>query len=149
MVHFVIFASPDVAKPWIVRISPEPLTELPLESVVAWPKQESVVTVVVMSVPGAVLTPWADEVPAIVTNFMPGQAAGSAIADILFGKVNPSARLPLTFPNTDNDQNMSPAQYPGLPDPEAPLYANYTEGLFVGYRYYDKHGIEPAFAFVK
>ena len=106
-------------------------------------------TVVVMSVPGAVLTPWADEVPAIVTNFMPGQAAGSAIADILFGKVNPSARLPLTFPNTDNDQNMSPAQYPGLPDPEAPLYANYTEGLFVGYRYYDKHGIEPAFAFVK
>ena len=78
-----------------------------------------------------------------------GQAAGSAIADILFGKVNPSARLPLTFPNTDNDQNMSPAQYPGLPDPEAPLYANYSEGLFVGYRYYDKHGIEPAFAFVK
>ena len=104
-------------------------------------------TVVVMSVPGAVLTPWADEVPAILTNFMPGQAAGDAVADILYGKVNPSARLPLTFPNKENEQNFSPAQYPGLPDPEAPLYSNYTEGLFVGYRYYDEHEIKPAFAF--
>ena len=56
-------------------------------------------TIVVMVNPGAVLTPWADEVPAIITNFMPGQAAGDAVADILFGKVNPSARLPVTFPN--------------------------------------------------
>lgn len=100
-----------------------------------------------MSVPGAVLTPWKDEVPAILTNFMPGQAAGDAVADVLFGKVNPSARLPLTFPNKENEQDFSPAQYPGLPDPAAPLYANYTEGLFVGYRYYDKHQITPAFAF--
>lgn len=58
-----------------------------------------------------------------------------------------TARLPVTFPNKENEQNFSPAQYPGLPDPEAPLYANYTEGLFVGYRYYDKHEIKPAFAF--
>ena len=78
---------------------------------------------------------------------MPGQAAGDAVADILYGKVNPSARLPLTFPNKENEQNFSPAQYPGLPDPEAPLYSNYTEGLFVGYRYYDEHEIKPAFAF--
>jgi hypothetical protein len=89
-------------------------------------------TVVVMSVPGAVLTPWAAEVAAIVTNFMPGQAAGDAIADIVFGKVNPSARLPVTFPNKENEQDFTPAQWPGLPDPEAPLYANYSEGLLVG-----------------
>ena len=51
-----------------------------------------------MSVPGAVLTPWRHQVAALLTNFMPGQQAGTAIADVLFGKVNPSAKLPLTFP---------------------------------------------------
>ena len=76
-----------------------------------------------------------------------GMPAGDAISDILFGKVNPSARLPVTFPNSENEQQFSQAQWPGLPDPEAPLYANYTEGLFVGYRYYDAHGITPKFTF--
>ena len=55
-------------------------------------------TVVVMSIPGAVLTPWAKDVRAVLTNFMPGQAAGLAVADVLFGHVNPSARLPITLP---------------------------------------------------
>ena len=48
-------------------------------------------TVVVLSVPGAVLTPWSGDVAALLTNFMPGQQAGHAIADVLYGKVNPSA----------------------------------------------------------
>ena len=56
------------------------------------------------------------------------QEAGSAIADVLTGAVNPSGKLPLTFPNKENEQQFSPAQWPGLPDPKMPLYANYTEG---------------------
>jgi len=98
-------------------------------------------TVVVMSVPGAVTTPWADQVSAILTNFMPGQQSGNAIADVLFGAVNPSAKLPLTFPNGEDDLNLSPAQWPGLPDPKNPAYAYYTEKLLVGYRHYDAHVI--------
>lgn len=94
-------------------------------------------TIVVMSVPGAVVMPWSLSVPAILTNFMPGQQAGNAIADVLFGAVNPSARLPLTFPNKENETAFSPAQYPGYPDPKNPTYVNYTEKLLVGYRFYD------------
>ena len=56
---------------------------------------------------GAFLTPWRDSVDAIVTNFMPGQEAGNALADVLFGAVNPSARLPITLPNKDNEQGMT------------------------------------------
>ena len=102
-------------------------------------------TVVVLSVPGAVLTPWSGDVAALLTNFMPGQQAGHAIADVLYGKVNPSARLPITFPNKENETEFSPSQWPGLPDPAKPsgppANANYTEGLLVGYRYYEAHQI--------
>eukprot|EP00413_Alexandrium_margalefii_P039480 CAMPEP_0204586102 /NCGR_PEP_ID=MMETSP0661-20131031/47296_1 /ASSEMBLY_ACC=CAM_ASM_000606 /TAXON_ID=109239 /ORGANISM="Alexandrium margalefi, Strain AMGDE01CS-322" /LENGTH=628 /DNA_ID=CAMNT_0051595715 /DNA_START=27 /DNA_END=1913 /DNA_ORIENTATION=- len=104
-------------------------------------------TIVVASVPGAVLMPWADSVPAILTNFMPGQQAGHAIADVLFGKVNPSARLPLTFPRAENETQLSPQQWPGVPNPSNPAFNFYTERLLVGYRFYDAHGLQPRFAF--
>mmetsp|Transcript_62410 Transcript_62410/g.185932 ORF Transcript_62410/g.185932 Transcript_62410/m.185932 type:complete len:718 (+) Transcript_62410:45-2198(+) len=104
-------------------------------------------TVVVASVPGAILMPWADRVPAILTNFMPGQQVGYAIADVLFGDVNPSARLPLTFPREENDTELTQAQWPGLPDAKEPQYNFYTERLLVGYRLYDAKGLEPRFAF--
>ena len=61
--------------------------------------------IAVVSTPGAVLMPWSDVVDTILVNFMPGQEAGHAIADILLGHVNPSARLPVTFPNKDNEVN--------------------------------------------
>ena len=77
-------------------------------------------TVVVLSVPGAVLTPWSGDVAALLTNFMPGQQAGHAIADVLYGKVNPSARLPITFPNKENETVFSPSQWPGLRYPAKP-----------------------------
>merc|ERR1712113_1020674 len=70
-------------------------------------------TIVVLSIPGAFLMPWSKEVPAILTNFMPGQQAGNAIADVLFGKVNPSSKLTFTIPNRENEQNFSTAQWPG------------------------------------
>lgn len=104
-------------------------------------------TAVIMTVPGAMLTPWRDSVASLLVNFMPGQQAGTAIADVLFGAVNPSAKLPLTFPSVENQTAFSPEQWPGLPNPLKPSYANYTEGLLVGYRYYDAKGLEPAFPF--
>lgn len=97
--------------------------------------------IVVLSVPGAVVMPWSGDVAAIVTNFMPGQQAGNAVADVLFGKVNPSGKLPLTFPNGENETEMSLAQWPGLPNPKKPTYAYYMEKLLVGYRHYDAHNI--------
>jgi beta-glucosidase len=103
-------------------------------------------TVVVVATPGMVLMPWAPAVPAILTNFLPGQEVGSAIADVLFGDVNPSGRLPFTMPNVENEQNMSQAQWPGLPASN-PAVAEYSEGLFFGYRYYDQYNINPLFPF--
>jgi len=99
-------------------------------------------TVVVLTVPGAILCPWNAAVKGIVTNFMPGQQCGNAITDVLLGNVNPSGKLPLTFPNRENETDFSPAQWPGLPDPSHPTYANYTEKLLVGYRFYDHHNIQ-------
>jgi len=96
-------------------------------------------TIVVASVPGATVMPWSQHVSAILTNFMPGQQAGNAIADVLFGTVNPSARLPVTFPNIENETAMTTAQWPGIGNHHA--YAYYTEKLLVGYRYYEAHNI--------
>lgn len=76
-------------------------------------------TVVVLTVPGAILTPWKAQVKAMLTNFMPGQQCGNAITDVLLGKVNPSGKLPLTFPNVENETEFAPSQWPGVPD--APL----------------------------
>jgi beta-glucosidase len=99
-------------------------------------------TIVVLTVPGAILMPWSPKVAGIFINFMPGQQAGHAIADCLFGKVNPSGKLPLTMPNKENEQDFTDEQWPGLPDPGTPIYANYTEKLLVGYRYYDAKKID-------
>eukprot|EP00930_Biecheleria_cincta_P084082 TRINITY_DN73576_c0_g1_i1.p1 TRINITY_DN73576_c0_g1~~TRINITY_DN73576_c0_g1_i1.p1 ORF type:complete len:795 (+),score=112.93 TRINITY_DN73576_c0_g1_i1:1-2385(+) len=94
-------------------------------------------TIVVLSTPGAVLMPWSGEVAAILTNFMPGQQAGNAVADILFGKVNPSAKLPITMPNTDSDLGFEKDQWPGKASADGLVHAVYSEKLLVGYRQYD------------
>jgi len=88
--------------------------------------------------------PWSQHpnITAILTNFLGGQQSGNAIADVLFGDLNPSARLPLTMPNKENEIHFSTEQWPGLPDPAKPMYAMYSEQLLVGYRYYDAKGIE-------
>jgi len=103
-------------------------------------------TVVVVSSPGAILLPWADSVPAILSTFMPGQEAGNAIADVLFGTVNPSGKLPLTFPMIENQVQFTQAEYPGLPAND-PAEANYTEKLLVGYRWYDAYASAPRYPF--
>jgi beta-glucosidase len=100
-------------------------------------------TIVVLDTGGPVLMPWADRVPGIVEAWYPGIEDGNAIAAILFGDVNPSGKLPQTFPKTQSDlPTQTPEQYPGVNG-----HAVYSEGLEVGYRWYDARGVEPLFAF--
>ena len=111
-------------------------------------------SVAVVVTPGALLTPWSDDVDAVVAAFMPGQEYGNALVDVLFGVVSPSGRLPVTFPNKENEMAFTKNQYPG-PDPcsgvsppctkNSPVY--YTEKLEVGYRWYHAHNVTPKFAF--
>ncbi|RUS30945.1 glycoside hydrolase superfamily [Jimgerdemannia flammicorona] len=100
-------------------------------------------TVVVVYAPGAVLMPWKRKVAAIVCGFLPGQEAGDAIAEILFGDVNPSGKLPLTFPLSETQVATStPIQYPGIDNRE-----EYIEKLLVGYRWYDALKKQPLYPF--
>jgi beta-glucosidase len=100
-------------------------------------------TVVVVKSGGPVLMPWVDQVPAIVEAWYPGEEDGNAVAAVLFGDVNPSGKLPITFPKANGDVPAhTPQQYPGVNG-----NADYSEGLQVGYRWYDAQGIEPLFPF--
>ena len=99
-------------------------------------------TIAVAVTPGALLTPWSDDVKAAIVSFMPGQEYGHAVADILFGDVNPSAKLPVTMPNVENEMNFSDSQWPGVD-----LISTYSEDLLVGYRYYAAKHISPKFCF--
>jgi beta-glucosidase len=100
-------------------------------------------TVVVLKSGGPVLMPWVSQAPAILEAWYPGEEDGDAVAAVLFGEVNPSGRLPITFPRREQDlPTQTPAQYPGVQG-----VAQYSEGLLVGYRWYDSKMIEPLFAF--
>ena len=110
--------------------------------------------IVACAAPGAFLTGWRDDVKAILATWPGGQELANALVDVLFGDVNPSGRLPLTLPMTANDLKFTQRMYPGLPDPAPPkgcadpcLKVYYDEKLEVGYRRYDSHNIEPAYAF--
>lgn len=102
-------------------------------------------TIVNVITPGAVLMPWSSKASAILVSWMPGQEAGNALADILFGLVNPSARLPVTIPNKDNEVGFTPEQYPGVGSPMPD--AIYSEELLIGYRWYEASNVTPLFAF--
>jgi len=73
---------------------------------------------------------------------MPGQEEGNSIADVLFGDVNPSGKLPVTFPNVDNEVGFKQDEYPGVN-----LQEYYREQLNVGYRWYKTHGVKPKYPF--
>ncbi|MGN0279181.1 MAG: glycoside hydrolase family 3 C-terminal domain-containing protein [Lachnospiraceae bacterium] len=98
-------------------------------------------TIVVLHNGSPVEMPWADKVKGIVEAYLGGQAVGGAVCDILFGKVNPSAKLPETFPLKLED-NPSYLSYIGEGD-----VVEYREGIFVGYRYYDKKKMDVLFPF--
>jgi beta-glucosidase len=133
-------------------------------------------TIVVLETGGPVTMPWVDKVSGVVEAFFPGIRGAEAIANILFGEVNPSAKLPVTFAKSDADLphpqiaglNLTPV--PATPRPAAPAAGApptggpggfgggmrgglppfdvpYTEGLKVGYKWYDAENKEPLFAF--
>ena len=98
-------------------------------------------TVVVLNVGSAVEMPWIDKVPAVLQLWYDSQEQGNALADVLFGDENPSGKLPTTFPVRLED-NPAYINYPGENGK-----VRYGEGIFVGYRYYDKKKIDPLFPF--
>jgi beta-glucosidase len=101
--------------------------------------QERVIVVLANGAP--VEMPWLGSAKAVLEAYLGGQAMGGAVADVLFGDVNPSGKLAETFPKKLSD-NPSYLNFPGEGD-----RVEYREGLFVGYRYYDAKEIEPLFPF--
>lgn len=98
-------------------------------------------TIVVLNAGCAVSMPWLDKVAGVVEQWYNSQECGNALADVLFGEVNPSGKLPTTFPKRLKD-NPASINYPGENG-----QVLYGEGLFVGYRYYDAKDVEPLFPF--
>jgi beta-glucosidase len=93
-------------------------------------------TIVVLEGSGALLMPWKDSVPAIVMAWYPGEQGGNAIAEVLFGDVNPSGKLPMTFPVAESD----------LP-PFDNVSTAVTYDYYHGYRYLDRNAVAPLFPF--
>jgi beta-glucosidase len=91
---------------------------------------------------------WRDDVNAILLVWQAGQETGRIAADALVGRINPSGKLPTTFPRDWPDVPVAKSFecYPGVP-PENPRVVRYCEGVYVGYRYYDTYGVEPAYEF--
>lgn len=103
-------------------------------------------TVIVLMGGGPVdMTRWVGKAKGILQAWYPGMEGGTALARVLFGEVNPSGKLPVSFPKKLQE---SPAhvfgQYPGDKDT---INVEYKEGIFVGYRYFDTYNVEPQFSF--
>jgi beta-glucosidase len=119
-------------------------------------------TIVVMETGAPVLTPWRSEIAGLLESWYPGEDGGTAIAHVLFGDVDPGGRLPATFPQQESDiptASGGASRYPGVPEPleaeceiettvPCPYFQeDYSEGVFVGYRWYQEQHIQPAFPF--
>ncbi|HUV68030.1 MAG TPA: glycoside hydrolase family 3 C-terminal domain-containing protein [Terracidiphilus sp.] len=100
-------------------------------------------TVVVLKTGSAVLMPWLDKVAAVLEAWYPGEEDGNVVARVLFGDVNPSGKLPVSFPKSAEDTlARNPEQYPGNGKE-----VHYSEGIEVGYRWFQTNGIKPLFPF--
>jgi beta-glucosidase len=119
-------------------------------------------TVVVLKTSGMVLMPWLNDVPALIEAWFPGQRDGDAVADVLFGVISPSGKLPVTFGNAAREAAYATeAQYPGVHEDtgipggpgregtpgEPQLVTHYTEDLQMGYRWYEANNEKPLFPF--
>jgi len=123
-------------------------------------------TIIVLETGGPVTMPWIDKVSAVIEAWYPGIRGSEALANILFGDVNPSGKLPLTFPRTEADlphpkhvdqpaldpnHPVTPLPnlpvVPGISTNQTPFDAVYDEGLKVGYKWYDAERKEPLFPF--
>ena len=100
-------------------------------------------TIVVLSTGSCITMPWLAKAAAVLETWYPGQEGAEAIAALLTGEAEPGGRLPITFPKRLADSpTADPARYPGVNGK-----AHYSEGIFVGYRHYDKQRIAPLFPF--
>jgi Beta-glucosidase-related glycosidases len=105
-------------------------------------KQKNKKTIVILNIAGPVdVREYIDNVDALICTFFPWMEGGRACADILFGKINPSGKLPLTFPKRYQDCPTS-INFPGSGGE-----VHYGEGIFVGYRYYEMKDLEPMYPF--
>ncbi len=112
-------------------------------------------TIVVLETGGPVTMPWLDRVPAVVQAWYPGAGGGEAIAGVLFGRVNPSGRLPVTFPSDETQlprpQQIDPettTSMPGVPVKGGIIPLDYSiEGSDVGYRWFTRTQQTPLFPF--
>jgi beta-glucosidase len=101
-------------------------------------------TIVVMTSGGSAdMNTWVDRVPALLEAWYPGQEGGTALAEVLFGDVNPSGRLPITFERRWEDNPVHDSYYPDA----GTKRVVYKEGVFVGYRGYEHSGTKPLFPF--
>jgi beta-glucosidase len=102
-------------------------------------------TIVVLETGSAVLMPWISDVPAVLETWYPGETAGSALVDLLTGRVDPSGKLPVTFPTSESSLTM--------PDATAATFGGvdgktiYADGVDVGYRWYEVNSVTPLFSF--
>jgi len=105
-------------------------------------KNPNTIVVLITGSPVA-MDEWIDKVPAVIELWQCGMDSGNIMADIIFGDVNPSGKLPITFPKklSDSPAHVSVRTYPGLKN----VY--YDEGIYVGYRHFDTKNIEPLFPF--
>jgi beta-glucosidase len=100
-------------------------------------------TVVVIDAGAPIVMPWLSQVSSVLDAWYPGQSNGTALADVLFGKSDPSGHLPVTFPTDLSEVPAStPAQFPGVNNE-----VQYSEGIDVGYRFYDANDKTPLFPF--
>lgn len=114
-----------------------------LEALTKFPKKGKVIGA--LTAPGPILLSDLNKAAdAILFNIMPGQEYAKALMNIIFGRVNPSAKLSFTMPNVENEQQMSEAQYPGT---DGHLNSSYSEKHHFGYRWYDQNKVKPLFEF--
>ena len=107
-------------------------------------------TVVVIDAGAPIVMPWLSQVSAVLDAWYPGQSNGTSLARVLFGQVDPSGHLPVTFPTSLSEVPASTqAQFPGIvTDPTVPSgTVQYSEGIDVGYRWYDAKDMTPLFPF--
>ena len=112
-------------------------------------------TAIVLKDNASTLLPWIDRVPAVLETWFPGQEDGNIVARLLFGLATPSGKLPVTFPKIETEVPANtPKQYPGVDaqgkrvtNNNVPTTVEYSEGLKIGYRWYDAEGLEPRFPF--
>ena len=104
-------------------------------------------TIVVLATSGPVTMPWLDAVPSVLETWYPGQAQGTAVAALLYGDENPSGKLPVTFPATEEQAASVGVQNTFYLINEVEPVVPYVEGVFVGYKAYSTLGVTPLFPF--